>query len=94
MAFSAVYVSIARVPRDSRASERKSFSNISATTAAFELRGGEYTLDVIATGTGSATLQRLGPDGTTWITAMTAVTTSATAVTADLPDGSYRVAIA
>ena len=93
MAATAVYVSIARVPRDSRASERKSFTNISATTAAFELRGGEYTVDVIGSTFGTVTLQRLGPDGTTWLTAMTAFAATGSA-TADLPDGSYRLALA
>src|ERR1039458_5148545 len=43
------------------------FKNISATPAAFTLRGGNYGLTCHATwGGGSITLQRLSPDGSTY----------------------------
>lgn len=48
--------------------DSKLFSNISATTAAFNLNGGQYTVAVVATfGGGSVQLQMLGPDASTWI---------------------------
>lgn len=70
------------------------FSNISTTTAAFALRGGRYNVDAVATfGGGTVTLQRLGPDTTTWLTAVTAFSASGTQL-ADLASGNYRFAIA
>lgn len=68
------------------------FSNISATTAAFALRGGRYNVDVIGTGFGTVTLQRLGPDGSTWLPALANFTANGTQL-ADLASGSYRFAI-
>lgn len=70
------------------------YSNISATTAAFTLKGGQYGLTVTATfGGGSITLQRLSADGTTWVTAATAVSAAGYS-TAYLSQGSYRFAVA
>ncbi len=70
-----------------------SFSNISATTAAFILRGGNYGLTCHATfNAGSVTLQRLSPDGVTYITVITALTVDGYA-NSNLPSGSYRLAI-
>lgn len=72
----------------------KSFSNISATTAAFSLPAGNYGVTVMATfGGGSVTLQRLAADATTWVTCLTAFTAAGYA-TVLLPAGSYRFAIA
>jgi hypothetical protein len=69
------------------------FSNISATTAAFTLGGGLYGITVIATfGGGNVVPQRLGPDGTTWISVMTALTTAGY-TTVSLPPGTYRLAL-
>jgi hypothetical protein len=77
-----------------RAVDGANFQNISATTAAFQLDGGRYGVDTVATfGGGSVTLQKLGADGSTWITALTAFS-AAGFNAADLPAGSYRVAIA
>jgi microcystin-dependent protein len=68
-------------------------SNISATTAAFNLAGGMYGVDATATfGGGNIVLQKLAGDGTTWVIALTAITT-ASFVTVYLPAGSYRLAI-
>lgn len=49
--------------------EAVSFSNIAASTAAFPLTlGGRYSVSVIATfGGGSVKLQKLGPDGSTFL---------------------------
>src|SRR5262245_35114300 len=72
------------------------FQNISATPAAFQLMGGAYVIDVIATwnSTGTVTLQRLGPDGNTYITAATALSADGTSGSIALPAGTYRLAIA
>lgn len=78
-----------------RALDGVHFSNISATPAAFNLRGGVYALDVIATwGGGSVTLSRLGPDGSTYLTAATALTANGTSGGVALPPGTYELIIA
>src|SRR5262249_57276016 len=48
------------------ASDGQSFSNISATTAAFKLGGGRYNAAAIISA-GTAKLQALGPDGAMWL---------------------------
>jgi hypothetical protein len=74
--------------------ENISYSNISATTSAFTLRGGNYGITVTATfGGGSVTLQRLAPDGSTYVTVVTAFTAAGYA-SANLPSGTYRLTIA
>lgn len=74
--------------------EKVAFSNIAATTAAFNLRGGQYAVDVVATfGGGSVTLQKLAGDGSTYVTCLTAFTAAGYA-TVNLPSGTYRFAIA
>ena len=74
--------------------EKQVSSNISATTSAFTLRGGQYGVTVIAAfGGGSVTLQRLAADGSTWVTCLTAFTAAGYA-SVNLPSGSYRLAIA
>jgi hypothetical protein len=60
------------------------------TSALFYLTGGKYAFDVVATGSGSVTLQRLSADGVTQQAAASAVTATGTA-TYDLPPGSYTV---
>ncbi len=74
-----------------------SFSALSATPAAFYLLGGRYAFCVTATfGGGNIQLQILMPDGTTYIGASAAVTTSAGAAgcqVVDLPPGTYQIAI-
>lgn len=48
--------------------ETVSFLNITATTPAFALNlGGKYSVSVMATFPGFVSLQKLGPDGTTFI---------------------------
>jgi len=71
-----------------------SYSNISATTAAFTLPSGLYGVTVTATfGGGSVTLQRLAADGSTYVTCLTAFTAAGYA-TVNLPSGTYRFTIA
>ncbi len=69
----------------------------SATSAAFYLLGGRYAFCVTATfGGGNIQLQILMPDGTTYIGASAAITTSAGAAgtqIVDLPPGTYQIAI-
>lgn len=72
--------------------EKIEHSNISATTSAFTLRGGNYSACVIGSGFGTVTLQRLALDGTTWVTALTAFSAAGMA-NSNLPSGSYRWAI-
>lgn len=77
-----------------RTVEQQAVSNISASTAAFILKGGAYGVTVTATfGGGTVTLQRLSNDGVTWITALTAFSAAGYA-TVNLPPGSYRLAVA
>lgn len=74
--------------------EKAVFSNISATPAAFSLRGGNYGVTVHATwGGGSVTLQRLSPDGSTYVTVMTAFAADGYA-NANLPSGTYLLLVA
>lgn len=74
--------------------QRVAFTNISETPTAFALRGGLYAVTVMATwGGGSATLQRLANDGSTYVTVLTAFTANGYA-TVSLPPGTYRLLIA
>ena len=74
--------------------EKVSYSNISATTAAFILRGGLYGITAKATwGGGSVTLQRLAGDGSTYVTCLTALSADGYA-TVSLPPGSYKLTVA
>lgn len=68
---------------------------IVANSAQFQLNGGAYVLDVVANfNGGSVTLQRLGPDGATFITAATAVTANGTSGAIALPPGTYQLLVA
>jgi len=70
------------------------FSNISATTAQFNVKGGKYGATVTATGFGTQVqLQTLSLDGTTWLNVGTNFTANGLQ-TYDLPPGPYRVVIA
>ena len=78
------------------APEGKAFSNISATPASFALRGGKYGVAAIATWTaGSAKLQKLGPDGSTFLSVSAGTDFTANGyATVDLPPGTYQLTIA
>lgn len=78
-----------------RAHESFNFQNISATTDSFMLQGGAYVLDAVGNfNGGSATLQRQGPDGATFITAATALSAVGTSGSLALPPGTYKIALA
>ena len=47
-----------------------------------------------ATGSGTVTLQRLSPDGTTYVTCLTAFATTGGYATVQLPSGTYKLVIA
>jgi len=93
MAATAVYCTITRVPLTAAPDDAKAFSNVSATPASFQLRGGTYCVDVIGSTFGTVTLTRLGPDGSTYLTALTAFAANETA-NATLPPGVYKLALA
>ncbi len=93
MAVSAVYCIISKIPTFGPWEQPNVQANISATTGTFILQGGKYAMDVIGTSFGSVTLQRLGPDGSTYVTAATAVVANG-AATLDLPPGLYKLALA
>jgi hypothetical protein len=71
--------------------DAKSFSNISATTAAFTLKGGYYVVAAIFAGT-SIELQALGPDQQTFLSLPTPARLMASGMisAAYLPPGQYR----
>ena len=73
--------------------ENFAFKNISATPAPFVLRGGNYGLTCHATfGGGSIALQRLSPDGSTFVTVLTALTSDGYG-NANLPSGTYQLLV-
>lgn len=73
----------------------KALSNQTAVTSTqFELHGGVYVMDIVATGTGTVTLQRLGPNGTTFLVATAALTATGPSPTLYLPPGQYNVVTA
>ena len=73
--------------------EKQTFSNISATTATFTLRGGNYGVTCKATwGGGNVVLQRLSPDATSYVNVITALTADGYANN-NLPGGTYRLAV-
>lgn len=78
-----------------RSMDGNAASNISTTTAAFRLDGGIYALSVVATfGGGSVDLQVLGPDGSTYVSALTAAFLANGTKVVFLPPGAYKWVIA
>ncbi len=66
---------------------------VTSTSAQFRLGGGKYWFAAVGTfNSGTATLQRVGPDGNTLVTTTTALT-AAGGNTSDLPPGTYQVTI-
>jgi hypothetical protein len=81
-------VAIVNIPRSFQY-----WANISATPADFNLDAGWYGLTLHATwGGGNATLQKLLPDGTTYVAVATPVAADGYAMLI-LPAGQYRLAI-
>lgn len=78
-----------------RGTESIKFSNISATPAAFALDGGLYELAGVATwSAGNIELQGLGPDGSTYLSAPTAMKLTANGkIQGYLPPGQYKLII-
>jgi hypothetical protein len=94
MAATAAYITLTHISLDHSASrESFQFSNISATTAAFNLMGGRYGITCKASTYGTVTLQILAFDATTYLTAATAIAADGVAIV-DLPAGVYRFALA
>lgn len=79
-----------------RANDGNLQSNISATSSAFQLAGGLYAADAVATfGGGSVKLQALGPDGSTYVSVSSGTDfTAAGYAVVYLPPGTYRWTIA
>jgi hypothetical protein len=71
--------------------DAKLFSNIAATTAPFELKGGYYMVAAVFTGT-SVELQALGPDQATFLSLPTPAKLTASGMIAAtyLPPGQYQ----
>lgn len=65
-------------------------AHAAGTSATVTLEGGKYVSDVVATGTGTVTTERLGPDASTFLTAFTAQTATGPSAAVDLPPGQYR----
>jgi hypothetical protein len=96
MAATAVYVKIAKISGDGAlpvSPETKAFDNIGATTAAFGLSGGVYGVTCVGATFGTVTLQILGEDGSTYLTALPAFAANGYA-TVSLPAGTYKIAVA
>jgi hypothetical protein len=75
------------------ATESRQFSNFSSTTAVFSLLGGKYGLDISGTwSSGSAQVESLSIDGSTWLNVGSSVTANGVQVL-ELPMGQYRVAV-
>lgn len=75
-------------------SEAVQFTNIAATTAAFQLKGGKYAIMAAATGSGTMGLQMQLPDGTSFIAVHTAFAATTGLIVVDLPPGQYKFVIA
>lgn len=79
------------------ATEAANYSNISADTSAFRLKGGRYVVSAKATwGGGSLTLEMLALDGSTWVSPMDISGVANTlgadgSFTIDLPAGQFRI---
>lgn len=76
-----------------RAQEAFQSSNITATTSAFLLSGGQYRFSVVATfNAGSVGFEQLGPDGSTWLAVIAALTANGGS-TFQLAPGQYRFSV-
>jgi hypothetical protein len=76
------------------AGESVQFNNIAATTAAFNLKGGNYAAIASATfGGGNLQLQALALDGVTYVNVGSTITAAGLTAYASLPPGSYKWAV-
>ena len=69
------------------------WNNISSTPATFVLTGGAYGITLHATAWGTATLQRLAPDNSTFITVVSAIGADGYQ-NVNLPAGTYKLLLA
>jgi hypothetical protein len=74
--------------------DNKLFKNVGTTQGPFVLQGGTYGISVVSgsLGTGTVTLEMLGPDGTTLIQAVPAFTANGYG-SISLPPGQYELAM-
>lgn len=95
MAATSVAATVARVTAQGGAGDGFAGTGINATTLAFALQGGWYGVSCIGSTFGTVTLQKLGPDQTTWLTAPghTAFAVNGEQML-QLPPGQYRLALA
>jgi hypothetical protein len=77
-----------------RARDSQAFTGISADTANFKLDGGLYAIDVVSAhfGLGAVELQKLGADGSSYVSVGTDFTANGYA-SAQLPAGLYKLAV-
>jgi hypothetical protein len=71
--------------------ESVQFSNISATTAAFTLKGGNYAMTNHASAYTTLQLQVLAGDGATFVNVGSNVPSDGVTAYANLPPGSYKL---
>lgn len=98
MAVTAVYAVIKQISRGdgkNTLDAAKTFSNISATPAVFQLSGGKYGVVLVGATFGTLTLQILAGDGTTYVNyAGLSALSANTAGGFDLPAGTYKLVLA
>lgn len=98
MAVTAVYAVISQLTRGDGVQTLdppKTFSNINATTAAFNLTGGRYAVVLVGATFGTLTLQVLAGDGVTYVSyAGLSALAANTAGAFDLPPGTYKLVLA
>jgi hypothetical protein len=100
MAATNVYARLTRIPWDEgphgtgQAVETiNALSNANTTSSPFRLNGGLFEIEVQADTFGTVTLQKLGPDGSSYLTQATAFSATGTAL-AYCAFGTYRFAVA
>ncbi len=94
MAATAVYASVVRVPEGSAGQQEAWSVANTGSSQTFTLKlGGKYAVAVIASTYGTVTLEALGPDGSTYLTALTAFSANGIS-NVDLAPGSYKLALA
>lgn len=80
--------------RNAQGIEASAFNLGSANSKQFVLLGGIYVLDVVATGSGTVALQKVGPDGSTLITPQSAsVSATGSVGPLYLAPGTYQITV-
>jgi hypothetical protein len=97
MAATALYARVGRIREPGAVADGYGVSNGDG-TATFNLKGGQYLVEVKASTYGTVALQKLGPDGSTYLAVKNAAG-SAVSFTADgtlvaqLSDGTFKFAL-